>query len=180
MLNPNSAHSRLPVTSQALLGAIAGGAATVVMTATMNRLHRHLPSDERYPLPPREITERIFPDVSDHTIKDSATAAHHGYGAVAGALIATTLPRLGLAGGAVAGVGIWAASYFGWVPATSTLRPAHQHPWRRNVLMIAAHVVWGVVTAASIRELDAARSATLRSGPIADAPIRRGERGNTA
>lgn len=164
----------LPITSRLLLGAIAGAAATVAMTATMNRLRRRLPVDERYPLPPREITESILPQLNeDDAIKDVATAAHHVYGAITGAVIAAAAPGIGLTGGAVAGVGIWAASYFGWVPAAAILRPAHRHPARRNALMIAAHVVWGAVTAASIRELDAARSATLRAGPIADAPGRR-------
>lgn len=173
MEDADTAAPRLPIISRLLVGAIAGAAATVAMTAAMNCLHKRLPEEERYPLPPREITERILPQLTgDEAIKDIATAAHHGYGAVAGALIAAATPRIGLAGGAVAGVGIWAASYFGWVPVASILRPAHRHPARRNALMMAAHVVWGIVTAASIRELDAARSATLRAGPIADAPGR--------
>lgn len=161
---------RLPITSRLLLGAIAGAAATVAMTAAMNRLHRRLPADERYPLPPREITERLMPrPADDDAIKDIATAAHHGYGAVTGAIIAAAAPNVGLAGGAAAGIGVWAASYFGWIPAAAILKPAHRHPAYRNALMIAAHVVWGAVTAASIRELDAARSTTLRAGPIRDA-----------
>jgi hypothetical protein len=36
-------------------------------------------------------------------VKDVATVAHHGYGAIIGALIAAAAPRIGLAGGAVAG-----------------------------------------------------------------------------
>lgn len=160
----------LPLQSRLLIGAIAGFAATVAMTMAMSRLHRRLPPDDQYPLPPREITERLLPEMQDdNMIKDSATAAHHGYGALGGALIAATAPSIGPVGGAIAGVGIWAASYFGWVPLADILTPAHRHPVRRNALMIGAHLVWGAVTAGSIRELRDARSSMLRAGPIDDA-----------
>ena len=39
-------------TNRLLLGALAGLAGTVAMTAAMRAMHRHLPSPERYPLPP--------------------------------------------------------------------------------------------------------------------------------
>lgn len=168
----SNAHD-LPFQSRLLLGAIAGFAATVAMTAVMNRLHRRLPPGERYPLPPREITERLLPAApNDGVLKDSATAAHHAYGAVGGALMAAAAPGIGPMRGAIAGAGVWAASYFGWIPAAHILTPAYRHPVRRNVLMITAHLVWGAVTAASVRELHAARSSTLRQGPACDAANR--------
>jgi uncharacterized membrane protein YagU involved in acid resistance len=167
----DSDRTPLPLASRLLIGAIAGVAATVAMTAAMNRLHKRLPGEEQYPLPPREITERSLPKLTDnHAIQDSATAAHHLYGAATGALIAAAAPSIGPLRGALAGAGVWAASYFGWVPATGLLKPAHRLPARRNALMIAAHLVWGAITALSIRELEEARTTTLRAGPIKDAP----------
>ena len=161
---------RLPVRSRLLIGAIAGFAATVAMTATMNRLHRRLPAPERYPLPPREITESLVPQLKrDESIKDAATAAHHAYGAAAGALIAAAAPTIGPVRGGAAGAAVWAASYFGWIPAAGILRGAHRHPGRRNGLMVAAHLVWGAVTALSMRELVDARATVLRAGPAKDA-----------
>ncbi|MBE1526911.1 hypothetical protein GGC65_001367 [Sphingopyxis sp. OAS728] len=160
----------LPLASRLLLGAIAGVAATVAMTAAMSRMHKRLPPAEQYPLPPREIIERTLPRLEkDDAIQDAATAAHHLYGAAAGALIAASAPEIGVKRGALAGVGIWAASYFGWVPAARILEPAHRHPPRRNALMIAAHLVWGAVTALAIRELADARATALRAGPLDDA-----------
>jgi hypothetical protein len=160
----------LPLRSRLLVGAIAGFAATVAMTAAMNRLHPRLPGAERYPLPPREITERLLPQLRrDEVIKDAATAAHHLYGAATGALIAAASPTIGPLHGSAAGVTVWAASYFGWVPAAGILRGAHRQPARRSGLMIAAHLVWGAVTALSIRELIDARASTLRAGPLRDA-----------
>lgn len=158
------------LTTRLLLGAIAGIAGTVAMTAAMNRLYSRLPRSDQYPLPPREITERLAPIERDDAIMDAATAAHHGYGAAAGALLAAAQPVMTARFGSTAGIAVWAASYFGWIPAMGVLRPAHRHPPARNALMIAAHLVWGAVTAASYRELIAARRTTLRNGPVADAP----------
>lgn len=156
--------------SRLLLGAIAGIAGTVAMTAAMNRLHRHLPPADRFPLPPREITERLVGAMNEEAIQDAALAAHHGYGAAGGAVLAALRPTMTAGFGSKAGVAVWAASYFGWIPATGVLAPAHRHPPARNGLMIAAHLVWGAITAAGYRELLAARTGALRAGPLADAP----------
>lgn len=105
------------LTTRLLLGAIAGIAGTVAMTAAMNRLRPRLPPDDPYPLPPREITERLVAIEGDDDIKDAATAAHHDYGAATGALLAATRPAMTAHYGGTAGVAVWAASYFGWVGA---------------------------------------------------------------
>lgn len=156
--------------SRMLLGAIAGATGTVAMTAAMNRMHAALPEEERYPLPPREITERVLIDGPDEAVMDAATVAHLAYGAAIGALIGGMRPGIGPGAGAAAGVGVWAASYFGWVPGFGVLEPADEHPPRRNALMIAAHLVWGGVTALALGSLIEARSTTLRAGPVLDAP----------
>ncbi len=46
--------------SRLAIGAIAGFVATMAMTAAMRRLHRRLPANERYKLPPRELADRIW------------------------------------------------------------------------------------------------------------------------
>lgn len=163
----------LPIASRLILGAIAGAAGTVAMTAAMNRLHRHLPPRERYPLPPREITRQVTGLSDDRLLKDAATLAHHGYGAAAGAALAIGRPAMTPRFGSLAGVAVWAISYFGWIPALDILKPAHRHPSRRNALMIAAHLVWGAATAAGYRELMEARRTALRAGPNPDAAIPR-------
>jgi hypothetical protein len=60
--------------TRVLPGALAGFSATALMTALMWRLHRRLPAGERYPLPPREITERIVEPRLDARARDGATA----------------------------------------------------------------------------------------------------------
>jgi hypothetical protein len=155
-----------------LLGALAGTIATIAMTAAMRRLHRRLPKDERYPLPPREITETVARrgDVvpSEEALRDAALTAHFAYGAATGALYALLPRRNSVPFGAAYGLLVWAASYCGWVPAARILRPPTEHPARRNALMITAHLIWGAATAWTTNELRAARSTILRNGPLKD------------
>lgn len=152
-----------------LVGAIGGIVGTVAMTATMRRLHRALPPDERYPLPPREIAERVFPAPSSEETADRTVASHFGFGAVTGALL-SGLGNRSLLRGSLFGPAVWFASYLGWVPAAGILRPASSHPWRRNALMIVAHVVWGAATAATANELLAARRTIFAGGETRDDP----------
>src|SRR4051812_3968919 len=115
------------------------------MTAAMRRLHRYLPTEERYALPPREITEAAIPTAGENDTEDRTVLAHLGFGAVAGA-VSTGVRPLGPAAGSVWGVMVWLMSYFGWVPYSGVLKPASEHPFRRNLLMVLVHLVWGSVT----------------------------------
>ena len=144
-----------------LLGALAGIAGTFAMTATARVMHRRLPAAERYPLPPREIIEGALPaaakrSLEEHGRQSATLAAHFGYGAATGALYALIRPRGGILPGAAYGVLVWAVSYFGIMPGLRILRPADEHPLRRNALMIAAHLVWGSTMALTLQELEIA------------------------
>ncbi len=160
--------------SRMLIGAIAGFAGTLVMTAAMSRLHRRLPGKERYPLTPREIvdssSEQLGVALSDEAAIDATTAAHFLYGAATGSVLGAANVRIGPATGAMAGVAVWVASYLGWIPGAGILKPATAHPPRRNLLMIAAHMVWGAATARAMRELVLARETMLAAGEDRDAP----------
>ncbi len=160
--------------SRILIGAIAGVVGTMAMTSAMRRMHQKLPPDERYPLTPREIVdstaEQAGVQLPKEAAKDVTTAAHFAYGAASGALLGVANVMLGPMSGGVAGVGIWLGSYMGWIPGANILTPATEHPARRNLLMLAAHVVWGVTTAKAMRELVAARETILEEGPDRDAP----------
>jgi hypothetical protein len=113
-----------PTVERFVYGMLAGIAATVGMTAAMRRMHARLPAEERYPLPPREITGRIGGGFAG---ADAAMLSLFGYGALTGGLFALQERRaLGL--GALYGIGVWAASYFGWVPFARMLAPASHPP----------------------------------------------------
>ena len=146
-----------------LSGAIAGFVATVPMTISMLVGWRLLPRLERYPLPPREITGEIAERVGieDHLTEGQLTAAtlfsHFGYGALFGstyALMEKRVPLRSSIKGVLAGLMLWVASYLGWLPALRILKPATRHPWRRNALMILAHVVWGLALGETTRKLE--------------------------
>lgn len=157
-----------------LIGAIAGFVGTLAMTAAMRRMNEALPAEERYPLTPREIidstTQQAGVALTDEAAKDVTTAAHFAYGAASGALLGVANVMLGPMAGGAAGVGVWLGSYMGWIPSVGILKPAADHPRRRNLLMLAAHVVWGVSTAKAMRELVKARETILAEGPDKDAP----------
>lgn len=143
--------------SKLLTGALAGSIATAPMTLAMELMHRWLPRSERYPLPPSEITTKLTREagVAQHLDQEQHVALtlvnHFGYGAAVGSLygLLPSKPRAPLPA-ALWGIGyglvVWAVSYLGLLPALGILRPATEHPERRNLLMIAAHVVWGSVT----------------------------------
>ena len=137
-----------------------------------NRTRSRLPARERYPLPPRELTDRALAP-PPRLAPDLTLVAHFAYGAGCGALLAAANPRPGKIGGALAGGGIWLASYMGWIPAFGLLRPATDHPARRNLAMLGAHVAWGWSTAGGMRELGKARTTIFAAGPPLDATDRR-------
>lgn len=117
-------------------GALGGIVATLPMTMVMTGLWKRLPTREKYPLPPREITEitarrmtHKAQQISDEHMAELSLASHFAYGGVTGALYPLIYrePRHPFISGAGYGVGIWAASYLGWVPAAKILKSASRH-----------------------------------------------------
>lgn len=138
--------------SKVMLGAFAGLAATVPMTVAMKLMHRHLPKDEQYPLPPRQITMRMAEKLGvkkkmNGSVREEASCiAHFSYGAACGAVYAPLADKVLLPpalAGASFGVLVWVGSYLGWIPAAGILQPATRHPRRRTAMMITAHLIWG-------------------------------------
>jgi uncharacterized membrane protein YagU involved in acid resistance len=163
----------MTTTNRLLLGALAGIAGTFAMTAAARAMHHRLPPAEQYPLPPREIIEGALPAPAKHALdeqgRQSATlAAHFGYGAATGALYALLRPKGSILPGAAYGLLVWTASYFGIMPGLRILRPADDHPLRRNWLMIVAHLVWGSTMATTLRELKLAQREVFASGIAPD------------
>lgn len=146
-------------------GAVAGCLATFPMTRAMDLMYRQLPPDQRYPLPPHGITSNLLRklgierDWSPDEIRRLTLILHFGFGAFAGALYplirrppeSTSVEILE---GAVYGVGVWGASYLGWVPASGLLGSALRQTRTRVGLMVLAHLVWGPATAWLARRLE--------------------------
>jgi uncharacterized membrane protein YagU involved in acid resistance len=127
------------------------------MSLVMLALFPLLPRKEQYPLPPRLITEEMAEQVGADELLEGETKAraatwlaHFGYGAAVGTTYPLTAGRLGLPTflqGMLFGLGVWTASYLGWLPAMEILPPATRTPARRNALMIVSHLVWGATIA---------------------------------
>ena len=150
-----------------LLGALAGLAATGPMTLAMKLMHEQLPREERYPLPPRQVTEGLAEKAGvnerlDEEEREAATwVSHFAYGATCGAIYGAVsgekTDEHALLAGVGFGLAVWAGSYLGWLPAAGIISPATEHPARRTALMIAAHAVWGATTAVGVERLSDAR-----------------------
>jgi uncharacterized membrane protein YagU involved in acid resistance len=137
-----------------LLGATAGFVATAPMTAFMEGARLLLPPEDRRPLPPQEVAEGMMEAAG---VRDElnapqrvglSLAAHFGFGASAGAVFGALAPHLPLprvAAGIAYGLGVWAFSYLGWLPATGLQPPGAREHSSRHALLIGAHVVWGAV-----------------------------------
>lgn len=150
------------LTRRVLIGALAGMIASIPMAGVMMGLDRALPGRKRAwweiwkPLPPKLITRRMTRRVGINLANrpgkkwDLATwLSHLGYGAAAASLypvITRPLPIPHILRGMLFALGVWGASYLGWLPATNIL-PAREQSARRNAVMILSHLSWGTVIA---------------------------------
>ena len=160
----------------AVIGALAGMAATAAMTVAADAMFRRLPPAERYPLPPRELTERVTASVGprggmgESSLQIATLVSHFGFGAVAGSFYAPLAAEWRLPpalSGTAYGLAVWTASYLGWIPALRLLRPATRHPARRNELMLGVHIVWGSVLGLVSDRLSRSL-APIAGGPLRD------------
>jgi hypothetical protein len=139
-------------------GSVAGIVATAPMTAVMLMANREMPWRDHYKLPPRLITMDVSKKVLGRTPSGESTrkalslVAHFGYGASVGAGYGATTRSCDLPRSAIQGVGyglaVWGLSYLGWLPTLGMRASATRESWRRNAMMIGAHVVWGMTTGA--------------------------------
>jgi uncharacterized membrane protein YagU involved in acid resistance len=135
-----------------LQGSLAGFIATAPMTLFMLATQRFLPKRQRYALPPEIITEDLArrTHVRWHMNKTQVLVAtlisHFSYGAAIGALyglLEKKVPLPALVKGIIFGLVVWAASYLALLPLLGMSESGQREPGRRNLMMIAAHIVWG-------------------------------------
>jgi hypothetical protein len=155
-----SAENRHRSFDSAVHGAFAGFAATLPMTAVMFAVQRVLPRYSQIPPEPQIITDKllqranIYQETSERGRKLGALANHFAYGAACGAACATVAGRRlqsSPSAGLLSGLLIWIASYAGWLPAAKILPPPQERLPGRNVLLLAAHSVWGLSLHALLR-----------------------------
>lgn len=143
-------------------GLLAGCLATGPMTGVMELLYRRLPASQRYPLPPRLGTMQVAKalgldkQLDEDERVELTTVAHFASGAALGAIYAAGGAKVRahpVLKGAVFGVLAWGVNYLCALPSAGIMTPATQHPAKRNALMIAAHLAWGITTALLVERL---------------------------
>lgn len=136
-----------------LTGATAGIAATAVMTAAL----LVQAAVTRGELEPKRITEwvvaRLGLELSEPAL-DFATGVNHlAFGTSMGALYGLwrgrrdTAARPALSGVAY-GIGVWASSYAGWVPALGIMPPPHRDKPGRAARIHVSHWIYGATLGA--------------------------------
>jgi uncharacterized membrane protein YagU involved in acid resistance len=143
-------------------GIWAGLLATGPMTLGMFALQKRLPQGEKSPLPPATLTSQTMAQVGiDQKLgknprENLTMLAHFGYGAACGllyALFSKKITSRPLVKGSLFGIGVWAASYAGWLPMLGFRANAFNMPAKRNGLMVAAHLIWGACLAFAENEM---------------------------
>jgi uncharacterized membrane protein YagU involved in acid resistance len=137
-----------------LIGTLGGVSATGPMTIAMIWLHRILPTRHRYSLPPREVTLHLAEKMGVNKKLDRETRAgltlinHFVFGATAAtiySLAESRIPGEAVIKGPIFGASVWLVSYFGLLPAVGILEFPTKQPLSRNALMLAVHLIWGLM-----------------------------------
>lgn len=106
--------------------------------------------------PPEQIAENAAAEVGLDEIVDEPAfepvwlVLHAGFGAGCGVgyqLLRPHLPVSPIVGGAAYGLLVWAVNYLGVMPALGLFPPPRQAGPRRTLVMIVAHLVYGVTLA---------------------------------
>ena len=141
---------------QLALGAAAGVAATFVMQGLLEQGQKHVPAGtppinkdpgefmiEKVPLP-----RKVKPL--------AAKSLHLGYGMTAG-LLYGLLPhsKWRALEGVALGLGVWAAGYLGWLPATKLMPPITEHTPTQIAVPVVEHALFGVAVAKAFEAMAA-------------------------
>ncbi len=143
-------------------GTLAGFMGAIPMTIFMLATQRFLPEGQRYDLPPEIITKELTSRahvrwrMNKTQILITTLIAHLSYSAAVGTLYVPferkkSLPTL--VQGAVFGLLVWAGSYLIALPLLGMSERGQREPLKRNLMMIAAHIVWGSATGATLAAL---------------------------
>ncbi len=133
-----------------LIGALAGALATIPQSAAVWGLraagvYRRKPAPE---VVAEKVTDAVVgvEKVPDEWMTPVKLAQHVGFGAAGGALfgLLTGVIRPTTVAGVLAGLGIWKASYDGWIPALKIMPPPEEDEEGRQLAMLLAHVAYGL------------------------------------
>lgn len=125
--------------------------ATSAMTLALFQFHRKLGGAHQEPLPPAILTEHVLektvktPD-SKETQMESTMLSHMAFGAACGVAYSLLAPHVRgnpFVKGAGFALGVWGASYLGFIPALNLEPKAKNLNSQQNLMMVATHLVYG-------------------------------------
>jgi hypothetical protein len=147
------------ITQKLALGAAAGVAATFVMQGMLEGGGKLIPDG----VPPiKSDPGQFMIDKAKAVIPIppkieplAAKSLHLGYGITAGVLWAL-LPhsRWKTLEGALLGLGVWAAGYLGWLPATKLMPPITQQTAKQIAVPVVEHAIFGVAVAKAFEAME--------------------------
>lgn len=140
-------------------GGVAGAVATVLMSAVIwgfkwAGIYKSEPA-------PEALSNRMLGRVtgkharSGPARKTLVTLSHLGFGAGSGSVygLSTRVQPPSVLTGTLFGIGLWLASYKGWIPGVSLMPPPEHDEKGRAVTMAVAHVVYGATLGWTTRRL---------------------------
>jgi hypothetical protein len=144
---------RKPALQRIALGAVAGAAGTMLMQAMLTTSGKFLPSSKP-PIrkdPGEFMLDKVPVDVPEPVRPWAVKSMHLGYGMTSGAVYAALRARRGspVFDGALLGLGVWAAGYLGWLPATGLMPGVHRQEPQQVAVPIVQHALFGVAVAAA-------------------------------
>lgn len=125
--------------------------ATGPMTMALIQMQSTLKMPREKALPPAALTTDILKPAQSHLPNarrvDTSLISHFGFSVACALVYSMFDQKINLSPrnkGSLFGLGVWAASYLGWVPALDFRPAAKNVAPKRNIQMIAAHFVWGI------------------------------------
>jgi hypothetical protein len=143
------------------LGTACGAGATFLMQGMLQMSGKLMPDS----VPPikedpgefmlRKVKDALPSSTREQIPKSAEKAAakmlHMGYGMTSGAIYGLLGPRRGTAAinGTLLGLGVWAAGYLGWLPATDLMSPITEHEPKQIAVPIVEHALFGIAVVAA-------------------------------
>jgi uncharacterized membrane protein YagU involved in acid resistance len=154
-------------------GLWSGLMATSAMTFFLFYAHRRLPDARRRALPPAALTHEIQEGLAGDSTRperreNRSLIAHFGFGSLAGlaySLLPSSWKHKSAPAGAAFGLVVWGTSYLGWIPALGLSPAATKAPKGENLMMVLAHLVFGLALAGAEKNL-AERGRKLLDGGV--------------
>ena len=142
---------RKPALQRIALGAVAGAAGTMLMQAMLMTSGKLLPQSKP---PIKQDPGKFMLDnvpLPEPVRPLAEKSLHLGYGMTSGAIYGALRARRGspVFDGALLGLGVWAAGYLGWLPATGLMPGVHKQEPQQIAVPIVQHAIFGVAVAAA-------------------------------